>query len=111
MEHEKRRCEQPRFFFALQVKLAWLWLKSPTFDPMDLVPANKTVIGFNLSYLFDSVDMLQECVREGQLLASQGAVQPPQVTEYPLHACRKYAKCDHVFRGVVLFVSDCVAVC
>ena len=40
------------------------------------------VIGFNLSYLFDSVELFTECVREGQQLIDAGHVRPPKISEY-----------------------------
>jgi NADPH:quinone reductase-like Zn-dependent oxidoreductase len=33
--------------------MAWDYLRSPRFDPLDMVPANKSVLAFNLSFLFD----------------------------------------------------------
>ena len=42
------------------VRMAWSWLRSPTFDPFDMVPSNKSVMAFNLSFLFDRTDLFAE---------------------------------------------------
>lgn len=38
--------------------LAWRWLWRPRVDPMDLISSNKSVIGFNLIWLWDKIDEL-----------------------------------------------------
>jgi hypothetical protein len=46
------------------LRLAWNWLRSPTIDPMVLTTANRTVSGFNLSYLFDKIDLFESYMQD-----------------------------------------------
>ena len=66
------------------VRIALKWLKSPTFDPMAMTTANKSVMGFNLSFMFNRVDVLQEAM--GKLIGwvESGNLKVVQCTEFPL---------------------------
>lgn len=66
-------------------KLAWDWLRTPRFNPLDLTGENRSVMGFNLSYLFDHVDLLHRSMERLTAWAEDGDLVPPRVTEYPLH--------------------------
>lgn len=65
-------------------KLALDWLRTPRFNPLQLTNDNKSVLAFNLSYLFDRADLLNEAM--GQLLGwlEAGHLQPPPVQALPL---------------------------
>jgi hypothetical protein len=39
------------------LKLAWNWLWTPSFSPLQMTGANKSVMAFNLSYLFHKFDI------------------------------------------------------
>lgn len=41
------------------LKLAWDFLRTPRFSPLDLTNDNKSVLAFNLSYLFDELELLR----------------------------------------------------
>jgi NADPH:quinone reductase-like Zn-dependent oxidoreductase len=63
----------------------WLdYVRTPRFNPFQLTNRNRSVMGFNLSYLFDRTDLLATAM--GQLLGwvAEGRVQPLPVTGYPL---------------------------
>jgi len=64
-------------------KLALAWLRTPRFNPLDLTTRNRSVMGFNLSYLFERNEVLQGAM--GKLLGwvDEGRLAPPQVTTYP----------------------------
>jgi synaptic vesicle membrane protein VAT-1 len=64
-------------------KLALAWLRTPRFNPLDLTTTNRSVMGFNLSYLFERNEILQNAM--GELLAwvDAGRLKPPRVTTYP----------------------------
>jgi synaptic vesicle membrane protein VAT-1 len=66
------------------LKLAREFLRIPRFHPLQMVDANKGVIAFNLSYLFEEQWMLQESM--GRMLAEleSGALKPLPTTEFPL---------------------------
>jgi synaptic vesicle membrane protein VAT-1 len=65
-------------------KLAWDYLRTPRFDPLRMTGDNRSVLAFNLSYLFDRSDLLGEAM--GQLLGwvRTGALRPPAVETFPL---------------------------
>jgi synaptic vesicle membrane protein VAT-1 len=65
-------------------KLALDWLRTPRFSPLDMTEASKSVLAFNLSYLFDRDDFMQEGMRDLLGWLADGAVVPPPVTTYPL---------------------------
>ena len=67
-----------------RLRLLLDYLRTPRFDPFQLTNCNRSVMGFNLSYLFDRADLLATAM--GQLLGwvAQGRVQPLPVTCYPL---------------------------
>lgn len=65
------------------IKLAWDFLRTPRFNPLKMTTQNRSVLAFNLSFLFDRTDLLLEAM--GQLLhwLGEGQIQPPSVTTYP----------------------------
>jgi NADPH:quinone reductase-like Zn-dependent oxidoreductase len=67
------------------LRLAWDWLRTPRFDPFALTNENRSVMGFNLSYLFDHLGLLRTTMDKLLALADEGVLPPPPVTAYPLH--------------------------
>jgi NADPH:quinone reductase-like Zn-dependent oxidoreductase len=65
-------------------KLAADYLRTPRFNPLDMTNESKSVMAFNLSYLFDRLDLLQEAM--GQIIGwlTGGEITAPPVTTYPL---------------------------
>lgn len=45
-------------------KLIWNYLRTPRFSPIDLTSANKSIMAFNLSFLFDRYDILNDAMKE-----------------------------------------------
>jgi NADPH:quinone reductase-like Zn-dependent oxidoreductase len=64
-------------------KLVWDYLRTPRFSPLELTAANKSVHGFNLSYLFDRDDLLAETMGDLLARARAGVIRPSTVTTYP----------------------------
>jgi NADPH:quinone reductase-like Zn-dependent oxidoreductase len=66
------------------LKAAWGMIRMPRFSPVKLFTDNKSVIGFNLSFLFDRDDLIGEGM--GTLLSwiHEGKIPPPKVTGFPL---------------------------
>lgn len=58
------------------LQLAWTWLRTPRFNPLDLTTQNKSVLAFNLSFLFDRADLLAEAVARLWPLAAAGQLRP-----------------------------------
>jgi synaptic vesicle membrane protein VAT-1 len=66
------------------LKLATDWLATPRFNPLDLTNDCKSVLAFNLSYLFDRTDVLAEGMAAVMGWLSAGAIVPPKITTYAL---------------------------
>ncbi len=66
------------------LKLIWGWLRTPRFNPLDMTNEGKSVLAFNLSYLFDRLDLLAEAVDDLQRWLADGSITPAPVTTYPL---------------------------
>ena len=64
--------------------LAWQWLRTPRFNPLQLTTDNKSVLAFNLSFLFDHDDVLAEALAYLLPRAADGALRPLAVTHYAL---------------------------
>jgi synaptic vesicle membrane protein VAT-1 len=64
-------------------KLAKDWLRTPRFDPLTLTNANKSVMAFNLSYLFERPDLLAEAMGALLSFVKDGSLPAPQVETYP----------------------------
>jgi NADPH:quinone reductase-like Zn-dependent oxidoreductase len=66
------------------LKLAWDYLRLPRFHPLQMVDANKGVIAFNLSYLFDHAGLLTEAMTRMVAEVESGALRALPVTEFAL---------------------------
>jgi len=65
-------------------KLIFDWLRTPRFDPMKLTSDNRSVMGFNLSYLFEHADLMVGMRRRLLDWFASGELTPPPVRTYPL---------------------------
>jgi synaptic vesicle membrane protein VAT-1 len=65
-------------------KLAWDYLRTPRFGPFQLTSDNKSVLAFNLSYLFERLDLLEEGMHGLLDWLSAGRLVPLRVREMPL---------------------------
>src|SRR5690606_35585288 len=66
------------------LKLAKDYLRTPTFKPMDLTMESKSVLAFNLSYLYDREDILDAAMTDLFAWLDAGEITAPPVVEYPL---------------------------
>lgn len=64
--------------------LAWNWLRTPRFNPMTLTTDNKSVLAFNLSFLFDKSEVLAEALAYLLPLCEAGQLQPLPTQGYAL---------------------------
>ena len=46
------------------IKLLWQFYKRPMLDPQEMIEQNKSVMGFNLIYLYENANLLQEILGE-----------------------------------------------
>jgi NADPH:quinone reductase-like Zn-dependent oxidoreductase len=65
-------------------KLALDFLRTPRFNPLDLCNDNKSVLAFNLSYLFHRTDILREGMERLMGWVDEGRIQAPPVQTFPL---------------------------
>lgn len=63
-------------------KLLRTYFKTPRFNPLDMTNANKSVVAFNLSYLFDKKELFIEAVQHLLRLLEAGEIEGPQTTVY-----------------------------
>ncbi|MCB9234820.1 MAG: zinc-binding dehydrogenase [Bacteroidia bacterium] len=63
-------------------KLVWNFLKTPRFSPLNM--SNKSIISFNLSFLFAEKDLLQQAMDDMLRWIDEGRILAPQVTTFPL---------------------------
>ncbi|MBX7080467.1 MAG: medium chain dehydrogenase/reductase family protein [Nannocystaceae bacterium] len=66
------------------LRLAWHFLRTPRFSPFELTNRNRSVMGFNLSYLFDHTQLLRDSMAQLQQWFEDGALRPPPITPVPL---------------------------
>lgn len=57
-------------------------LKTPKFSSLDMISANKGVVGFNLSFLFDHADLIAECIDGLGRLLETGKIKPIPITTF-----------------------------
>ncbi|TVR03346.1 MAG: zinc-binding dehydrogenase [Deltaproteobacteria bacterium] len=91
------------------LKLAWDWLRTPRFNPLDMTRHNRSVLAFNLSFLFDQNDALQQAMSELLDLAAGHALPPPAHQTLPFHDVhRAHARLEsgRSTGKIVLHISD-----
>ncbi len=66
------------------LKLILGWLRTPRFSPLALTTENRSVLAFNLSYLFDRISLFREAMTWLCARLEDGSLRPPKVTTYPL---------------------------
>ncbi len=66
------------------LKLASGYFRTPRFNPLNLTQDSKSILAFNLSFLYDRTDVLE--VAMGDLVGwlEEGSITAPPVTTYPM---------------------------
>ncbi len=67
------------------LKLAWHYLRTPRFNPFELTTKNRSVMGFNLSYLFEHTERLEQGMELLLGWAEQGVLRPAPIETFGLH--------------------------
>jgi NADPH:quinone reductase-like Zn-dependent oxidoreductase len=65
------------------VKLAYDYWRTPRFDPIRMTGSNKSVMAFNLSYLFDRIALFSEAMTELMAWVAAGRLRSLPTTTYP----------------------------
>ena len=50
------------------LRLAWLYLTRPKIDPQKMIETNKAILGFNLIWLYDKKELMQQILKELEAL-------------------------------------------
>jgi len=66
------------------LRLAWGYLRTPRFNPLDMTGENRSVLAFNLSYLFEHNERLRELMERLLGWWREGRLTLPKLTTYPL---------------------------
>jgi NADPH:quinone reductase-like Zn-dependent oxidoreductase len=69
-----------------KLRLAWDYLRTPRFSPFDMTTKNRSILGFNLSFLFDKTAILQQGMEQIVQWLEAGSLQAPTATTYPFEA-------------------------
>lgn len=67
------------------LKLVSTYLKTPRFNPLEMTAQNKSLITFNLSYLFDKKDLFTEGITKLIELFENESITGPEVTIFPFN--------------------------
>jgi len=66
------------------LKMAWDWLRTPRFNPLDMTQSNKSVLAANLSFLSAHAGLLRSGMQELLTLFAEEKLSPPAITEFAL---------------------------
>jgi NADPH:quinone reductase-like Zn-dependent oxidoreductase len=69
--------------FPNYFKLAYEYFRIPRFNPINMTGDNKSLIAFNLSYLFHREDLIKESMRDLMKWVAEGKIKAPPVQIYP----------------------------
>ena len=65
------------------LRLLWDYYRTPRFNPFSLTTRNRSVLGFNLSFLFDRTELLREAMEQLLHWVGDGSVKPLAIHTYP----------------------------
>lgn len=66
------------------LRLAWGWTRLPRFNPLRMTRENKSLMAFNLSFLFHRTDLLAGAMTQLIQWAEAGWIRPAPVLTFPL---------------------------
>ena len=64
--------------------LAWNWLKVPRFSPLDMTTSNRSVMGFNVVFLFHKLDLADRAMYDLLRWVQEGRIKKTPVSEFPI---------------------------
>ena len=64
-------------------KVIYAYLKTPRFNPVNMTSANKSLITFNLSFLFEYHELLSEAMNDILNWIEKKKIKAPKITTYP----------------------------
>jgi len=69
--------------FPNYIKLAVQYFRIPRWSPLTMTNENKSLIAFNLSYLFNRMDLLKESMHYLMQWVAEGKIKAPALQTYP----------------------------
>jgi NADPH:quinone reductase-like Zn-dependent oxidoreductase len=66
-----------------RLRLAWHYWRTPRFSPFSLTTRNRSVLGFNLSFLFERSEQLAAGLRQLLQWLDEGRITAPGITTFP----------------------------
>jgi NADPH:quinone reductase-like Zn-dependent oxidoreductase len=70
--------------FPNPLRLLFQYLRTPRFNPLEMVDRNAAVLAFNLSYLFEQTSLFQLAMTDLLKRFGSGTIRPLLVSEHPL---------------------------
>lgn len=67
---------------ANYLKLLWQYLRVPRWSPLNMTQENKSLIAFNLSFLFHRMDLLQESMQDLFRWVEDGKIKAPALKSF-----------------------------
>jgi NADPH:quinone reductase-like Zn-dependent oxidoreductase len=67
-------------------KLVADYLRTPRFNPLRMTADNRSILAFNLSYLFEETDLLGAAMSRLLRWLEAGRIRPLPTTTYPIEA-------------------------
>ena len=64
------------------LKAAWGIFKTPKFDAMKMITENKSLICFNVSFLFEEKEMVSETIKGLTEIINENKLKPAKVNEF-----------------------------
>ena len=71
------------------LSLARDYFRTPRFNPLEMTTSSRSVLAFNLSYLFERTDLLAAAMQRFQKHVSLGELTPPECTVFPVEAVQE----------------------
>ncbi len=68
---------------ANYLKLIWQYARVPRFSPLNMTRENKSLMAFNLSFLFHRRDLLQAAMQDLITWVEEGKINAPAIKPYP----------------------------
>ncbi|XP_032230482.2 synaptic vesicle membrane protein VAT-1 homolog [Nematostella vectensis] len=66
------------------LKMAWNYIWTPGFNPLEMTTANKSIMAFNLSFMFDQIELLAGAMKQIIGWVEEGQLKVARVSSYPL---------------------------
>ena len=71
-----------RWGLANYFKLIWQYFRVPRFNPLNMTRDNKSLIAFNLSYLFQRTELLEESMQDLIKWVEEGKIKAPPLQRF-----------------------------